>query len=375
MSEDKKDQTLGAFHFSRSGGRLKTLPPPHLRSLSSNDYLGLSRHPQVVEASIRATRESGTGATGSRYLSGNHALNGELEESTARFKTGGGGRAILFSSGYHANLAVMSFAGELSGIIFSDADNHASLIDGMRLAQAEKIVYPHNDADFVRDFLKKHPARPPIIVTESVFSMKGDMAPLRELYEIAALQGGLLVIDDAHATGTLGRSGRGGLEQIDLPFDPEHMIVTGTFSKALGSLGGFAVLAEETSRTLSSTARTLIYTTALPPGVLAASLEALRLIESSPVMVEKLQEASLYWQRSLTGRESPSPIIALSGDPSRLSGLSKEMGLRGFHLPLLTYPTVPKGEETLRLSVNTNWDETVVSALEDILTPERRGFR
>jgi 7-keto-8-aminopelargonate synthetase-like enzyme len=205
--------------------------------------------------------------------------------------------------------------------------------------------------------------------------MKGDMAPLRELYEIAALQGGLLVIDDAHATGTMGRSGRGGLEQIDLPFDPEHMIVTGTFSKAMGSLGGFAVLAEEASRTLASTARTLIYTTALPPGVLAASLEALRLIESSPVMVEKLQEASLYWQRSLTGRESLSPIIALSGDPSRLSGLSKEMGLRGFHLPLLTYPTVPKGEETLRLSVNTNWDETVVSALEDILTPERRGFR
>ncbi len=374
MSGDRKKHPGEAYRFPKRDVRLKTLPPPHLRSLSSNDYLGLSRHPQVIEASIRAIRESGTGATGSRYLSGNHVLNGALEESTARFKTSGAGKAILFSSGYHANLAVMSFVGEPSGMIFSDEDNHASLIDGMRLTKATRIVYPHNDWDFVRDFLKKHPARAPIIVTESVFSMKGDRAPLRELYEIVAMTGGLLVIDDAHATGTMGKSGRGGLEQQDLPFDPDHMIVTGTFSKALGSLGGFAVLSERAEKLLASVARTLIYTTALPPGVLAASLEALSLIEHSPKRVESLQESSRYWQCRLTGRESDSPIIALTGDPAHLSELSNKMALRGFHLPLLTYPTVSQGEETLRLSVNTSWDETVLSAIEDILTPkEKKG--
>ncbi|MDA8149855.1 MAG: aminotransferase class I/II-fold pyridoxal phosphate-dependent enzyme [Nitrospiraceae bacterium] len=357
-----------------TSGRFKKMPPPGLVSLSSNDYLGLSRNPLVIEASLRATRNFGTGATGSRYLSGNHPLNRDLSDSTSQFKTGGKGTALVFSSGYHANLATVSMISEFSPLVFSDSENHASLIDGMRNLKGRKVVYPHNNPEFIREYLKENPQKKPVIVTESLFSMRGDLAPLRALFEIAEEYDGILVIDEAHATGTTGISGRGALEALGLPYVPGRMILTGTYSKALGSLGGFVILHEKAAKILESTARTLIYTTALPPGVLAASLEAIRVLAETTEIVRSLQRESQIWNAYLQGdTESSSPIIPVRGDVPTLQSISDSLRTQGYHLPVITYPTVPRGEDMLRLSVNIGWDKNVRKTLETLLPPGKGG--
>ena len=356
-------------------GRFKTMPPPGLVSLSSNDYLGLSRNPLVIDASLRATRNFGTGATGSRYLSGNHPLNRELSDATSQFKTGGKGAALVFTSGYHANLATVSLISELSPLIFSDSENHASLIDGMRNAKGRKVVYPHNESEFIREYLKRNPQQKPVIVTESLFSMRGDLAPLSALFEIVEEYDGMLVIDEAHATGTTGISGRGALEALGLPYVPERMILTGTYSKALGSLGGFVILHEKAAKILESTARTLIYTTALPPGVLAASLEAIHVLAENTEIVRSLQRESRIWNAYIQDdTESSSPIIPVIGDAPTLQSISDNFRTQGYYLPVITYPTVPRGEDLLRLSVNIGWDKNVRKTLETFLPP-RKGVQ
>lgn len=345
-------------------GRVKRMPDPLKISLSSNDYLGLSRHPKIVEASIDALRKSGAGSTGSRYLSGNNPLNEALESRIAHFKSNGAGAGLIFSSGYHANLSVVSVFGSHAGSIYSDAENHASLVDGLRLLKKTIHVYPHRDWEWIRDHLRKSGGVSPMIVSESLFSMSGDFGPLPDLLEIARETGGILIIDDAHATGTLGMTGRGGLEHFSLEFDPDHMIVTGNFSKALGSHGGFAVLATEGKTILTSLARPLIYTTALPPAVLGASLCSLEILETSPDLPKALQSLSEKWQKKITGNSTHSPILNVRGDLETLTLESSELNDSGFDLPVLRYPTVPAGTERLRLSVNLTWSSAVEEALE-----------
>ena len=345
-------------------GRIKRMPDSLKLSLSSNDYLGLSRHPKVVEASIDAVRKSGAGSTGSRYLSGNHSLNEALETRIAHFKSKGVAAGLIFSSGYHANLSAVPVFGSHAGTIYSDAENHASLIDGLRLLKKPIHVYPHRNWEWIRHHLRRSGGGTPLIVSESLFSMSGDFGPLPELLEIVRETGGILIIDDAHATGTLGMTGRGGLEHFSLEFDPDHMIVTGNFSKALGSHGGFAVLSKEGKAILSSLARPLIYTTALPPAVLGASLSSLELLEASPDLPKALQSLSEKWQKKITGISTPSPILNLRGDLETLGSESSELNDLGFELPVIRYPTVPAGEERLRLSVNLTWSSAVEEALE-----------
>ena len=347
-----------------SQNRLKALPDPDFFSLSGNDYLGLSRHPDVISAASEALRNFGAGATGSRFLSGNHPLNDALEMAIARFKSGGKGQAVVFSSGYHANLSVMAVLGGHCAHVYSDERNHASLIDGLRLAKAKIFIYPHNDFDWIKQHVAANPSCCFMIVTESLFSMEGDKAPLKDLYAISQRYGGLLVIDDAHGTGTTGTYGRGGLEDNDLEFDPDHMVVTGTFSKALGSLGGYAVLGNESKLVLLSLSRPFIYTTGLPPGVLAASLASLRLLENKPLLVGELHAMSAFWNNALTGTYSSVPIIPIRGNPTHLLHIAESLKEMGFMLPLLKYPTVEKGKEQLRLSVNLTWNQPVFNALQ-----------
>ena len=346
-----------------NAGKVKKMPPACLTSLSSNDYLGLSRHPRVIDASVNALRKYGTGATGSRYLSGNHPLNEELEDRISNFKSLGKGVGRIFSSGYHANLSVTSVFGAHAGTIYSDSENHASLIDGLRLVKKPVHVFPHGDWEWVGDHLKKTGAIQPMVVTESLFSMSGDFAPIPELYKIIREKKGLLVIDDAHATGTVGSKGRGGLDFFSLDFDADFMIVTGTFSKALGSLGGFAILGERARTILTSLARPLIYSTALPPAILAASCSSLDILENSNHLTETLQDLSKRWQKDLTGASSSSPIISLGGPLSTLRQKSSKLAEFGFSLPVLVHPTVPEGQERLRLSVNLSWASGTEEAL------------
>jgi 8-amino-7-oxononanoate synthase len=343
--------------------RLKKFPEGLYRSLSNNDYLGLSHHQEVISSSIYTINKYGIGATGSRFLSGNHQLNAELEERIAEFKALGNAHGIVFSSGYHANVSIMSVLGELSSAIYSDKDNHASLIDGLRLVNTPIFIYPHNDWHWVKDHLTKHRPKKPIIITESLFSMEGDLAPVKDLYGLCQRFGGILVIDDAHGTGTLGRTGRGVLEEYQLEFDPDCMIITGTFSKALGSLGGFAILGEKEREIITSLARPFIYTTALPPGILGASLSALQTLKNNPYLVHNLQEKSIFWNRTLLDKNFAVPIISIIEDLDHLEALSKSFEMKGFALPIIKYPTVPVGAERLRLSVNLDWDSATTNAI------------
>ena len=356
-------------------GKIKKIPPAWLTSLSSNDYLGLARHPKVIDDSVNALRMYGTGATGSRYLSGNHPLNEELEARIARFKSLEKGLGRIFTSGYHANLSVTSVFGTHAGTIYSDSENHASLIDGLRLVKKAVQVFPHGNWEWVLDHVKRTGASRPMVVTESLFSMSGDFAPIPELYRIVREKEGLLVIDDAHATGTVGSKGRGGLDLFSLDFDPDFMIVTGTFSKALGSLGGFAILGEKARTILTSLARPLIYSTALPPAVLAASCSSLDILENSSHLTKSLQDLSKRWQKDLTGANSSSPIISLRGPLSTLRQESSQLAEFGFSLPVLVHPTVPEGQERLRLSVNLTWTSGIEKALKTTFSERRGGSR
>lgn len=349
-----------------ANGRVKQIPSPSLTSLSSNDYLGFSKHTYLIAAAIKALQQFGTGATGSRYLSGNNPLNEELEDRIAKFKAGDSGFGRIFSSGYHANLSIMSIFGEYADSIYSDSDNHASVIDGLRLLKKSIHIYPHRDWAWIENHLRQSTPSRFMIVTESLFSMGGDIAPLSELYRIVQKNGGLLVIDDSHGTGTIGDSGRGGLEAFGIRFDPNHMIVTGTFSKALGSLGGFAILNEHYRTLLSSVARPFIYTTALPPTVLAASIASIDLLEKSPEYPQQLQKLSLNWQSLLLNSHSTSPIINLQWPLSDLNNTSNAFKDFGYSLPVLRYPTVPRGKECLRLSINLTWTQKTEKILKDI---------
>jgi 8-amino-7-oxononanoate synthase len=339
-------------------GRRKLLPTGGTISLCSNDYLGFSKHPRLVEAAARALKDYGTGSTGSRLLSGNHALNRDLESATALFKRGQA--ATVFTTGYQANLSTVVALSDLVTVCYSDALNHASLIDGLRLAGRETVIFPHNDWAFIeidldrRTKSRKTPLRF-MIVTESLFSMEGDMAPLSELSRIASQRDGLLLVDEAHATGTLGKTGRGGFEAQGLDPDESRTLVTGTFSKALGCLGGFTVSHPAFRDLLISRGRGFVYSTALPPSVLASNLAAIELLSEDPSIVGQLQQTARDLRTRLHLSEIGSPILPIRGPAAVLLRFQKNLEGNGFSAPLIRPPTVPEGTERIRLSVCLPW--------------------
>lgn len=344
--------------LDRSGQR-KQLPTRGEISLSSNDYLNLSRHPQLIGKGIDELRRSGTGATGSRLLSGNHPLNRDLEVAIASFKNGPS--ALVFSTGYQANLSTIGAFSELVDIFYSDALNHASLIDGLRLARKETIVFPHNDVQWIERDLEvraRSSGRSPrfMVVTESLFSMEGDMAPLRSLSDLVDARDGLLLVDEAHATGTLGKKGRGGFEQEGLSWDPDRVLVTGTFSKAMGGLGGFTVCHPDYRELLISRGRGFVYSTALPPAVLASNLEALTILGAGNDLVKALSQRVSELREALGAPAGQSPIIPIRGEKKALLSFQEHLLESALWAPLIYPPTVPEGSEQIRLSVTLGWE-------------------
>lgn len=338
-------------------GRRKTLPEGNA-PLSSNDYLGLSRHPTLIRAAADAVRDYGTGATGSRLLSGNHPLNRDLESAIARFK--GGPSGTVFTTGYQANLSAVVALADLVDVCYSDALNHASLIDGLRLCGKDTVVFPHNDWSFIEADLSRRKASGGtlphfMIVTESLFSMEGDTAPLAELSRIAREQDGLLLVDEAHATGTLGKTGRGGFEASGVPMDATRTIVTGTFSKALGGLGGFAISHPAFRDLLLSLGRGFVYSTALPPSVLASNLAAVTLLADDASIVETLQDTARTLRKRLNLPESASPILPIRGPMDVLEDFQRRLQKEGLSTPIIRPPTVPEGTERVRLSICLPW--------------------
>ncbi len=318
--------------------------------LCSNDYLGLAGDPRLADAAARAAHEWGAGAGSSRLVSGNMTPHRELEEQLAAFK--GAQACVLFGSGFLANTGVLAALAGRGEIVLSDALNHASIVDGCRLAGAETIVYAHSDLDALADGLARAGRRAATIVTDAVFSMDGDLAPLCGIVELARRHGASVVVDEAHATGVVGPGGRGLVAALGLEGDVD--VVVGTLGKALGSYGAFACCDAATAELLVNRARTLIYSTALPPPVLGAALEGLRILREEPWIVERLLRNARTLRTALAAEGfavdlGDMPIVPLVvGDPEAAMALCEDALRHGAFAQAIRPPTVPEGTSRLR---------------------------
>jgi 8-amino-7-oxononanoate synthase len=321
--------------------------------LCSNNYLGLADHPRVREAAAEAAMRYGAGSGASRLISGNMTIHRRLEERLAEFK--GSESCLLFGSGYLANAGVISALAREGDVVFSDALNHASIVDGCRLARAETFVYDHRDMDSLEWGLREAGGRGSLIVTDGVFSMDGDVAPLAEIVELAQRYDARVMVDEAHATGALGPGGRGSVAAAGL--SDEVDVVVGTLGKALGSYGAYVCCDKPIAKYIVNTARTLIFSTALPPPSTAAAIAALELLREQPRRVEKLrgnaeQLRAALREEGLPVDDSPTQIVPLLIGDARAAVEASERALaEGVFAQAIRPPTVPAGSSRLRLSV------------------------
>jgi 8-amino-7-oxononanoate synthase len=326
-----------------------TLNDRRVLMLCSNNYLGLANHPAVVEAACAAARDQGFGAGASRLVSGSMRAHRELEERLAAFK--GTAAALLFSSGYHANVGVIAALVGDGDLVCSDALNHASLIDGCRLSRAQLRVYGHCDLSQL-DTALRTPARRKLIVTDSVFSMDGDIAPLREIGVLAERHGAMVMVDEAHATGVLGPSGAGAVELLGVK--DAMTVQMGTLGKALGSFGAFVAGSRQLIDFLVNTARSLIYTTALPPPVVAAAAAALTVVETEPTrraraLANAAQLAAGVRALGFAVAAEGTPIVpVLIGAASETMRDCEQLLVDGVFVQGIRPPTVPAGTSRLR---------------------------
>ena len=321
--------------------------------LCSNNYLGLADHPRVREAAAEAAMRYGAGAGASRLVSGNMTIHRRLEEQLADFK--GADNCLLFGSGYLANVGVVSALAQEGDVVFSDSLNHASIIDGCRLARAETFVYDHLDMDHLEWGLRQSEGRGSLIVTDGVFSMDGDVAPLERLVELAQRYDTRLLVDEAHGTGAVGPEGRGAVAAAGL--ENEVDVLVGTLGKSLGSYGAYVCCERSLAKYLINTARTLIFSTALPPPAVAAAMAALTLLREQPRRVEKLQRNAAVLRESLVAEglsigDSETQIVPLIvGDAADAVRASERALERGVFAQAIRPPTVPAGTSRLRLAV------------------------
>lgn len=333
--------------IERSGLR-RTLRPPRGIDLCSNDYLGLATHPLVKQRMAAAVEHFGAGSTGSRLLRGHRDCFEAVEAKFAAFK--GTERALYVSSGYLANLAVLTTFCQDGDTVYSDESNHASIIDGLRLSRAERVVYPHAAIPKATEF----------VVTESLFSMDGDFAPLPQL---AAL-GANLIIDEAHAVGIFGARGSGLLEETGTA----AFVSINTAGKALGVSGAFVAGPAWAIEYLIQRARPFIFSTAAPPAVAAAIDASLDVIASEPERRSRLRTLARYLRQLLTLPDSDSPIVPyILGENDRAVAVAELMQADGFDVRAIRPPTVPAGTARLRISLNANLNETILNRFADCL--------
>lgn len=341
--------------------------------MASNNYLGLATHPALKEAAIDATNRFGVGAGAARLISGTLPPHQALETALTRFK--GTEAALTFSSGYLANIGMIPALVEPQSLILADRLCHASLIDGCRLSGASFRVFQHQDMDHLASLLAKHGSRrPALIVTEGVFSMDGDLAPLPHLVQLAREYHARLYVDDAHGTGVLGFEGRGTLEHFGMEADiPWHM---GTLGKALGTSGAYVAGLSSAIEYLVTTCRSFLYTTAPPPATVAAARAALMIIQQEPERRERLHAKRRWLQEGLAAlgyqvRPTVSPIMPIRiGDPEKALTMSQRLLEAGVYVPAIRPPTVPRGTSRLRLTVTSEHTQeqldTVLSTFEKV---------
>ncbi len=321
--------------------------------LCSNNYLGLADHPLVREAAAEAAMRWGAGAGASRLISGTMEPHVELESGLAEFK--GYESALLFGSGYLANTGTIAALAGRGEVVFSDELNHASIVDGCRLSRAETFVYRHGDMDHLAWGLRGAGERASLIVTDGLFSMDGDLAPLSELLGLARRHGCRLMVDEAHATGAIGPRGRGSVAAAGLSGEVD--VLVGTLGKALGSYGAYVCAGTETIDFLVNTARPFIFSTAPPPPAVAAAAAALELLRSEPKRVEQLQANGTVLRAALAAEglradRSRSQIVPIEvGDATRTMELCERALELGIFAQGIRPPTVPEGSSRLRFTV------------------------
>lgn len=321
--------------------------------LCSNNYLGLADRTEVREAAADAAMRWGAGSGASRLISGNMEPHRQLEQRLAGFK--GYDAALLFGSGYLANTGVIAALAGRGEVVFSDELNHASIVDGCRLSRAETFVYRHADIEHLAWGLRQARERAALIVTDGVFSMDGDAAPLPELLALARLHGARLIVDEAHATGAVGPGGRGSVSAARLSGEVD--VVVGTLGKALGSYGAYACANAETIDFLLNSARPFIFSTAPPPPAIGAALAALAILEAEPELVVRLQANAATLRDALAdeglnvGRSETQVVPIEIGAAETTMALCEQALRRGVFAQGIRPPTVPEGSSRLRFTV------------------------
>lgn len=341
-----------------AGGLARSPCPPSGIDLCSNDYLGLARHPRLKRAMADAVLREGCGSTGSRLLRGERACFAQVERSFARFK--GAERSLYFSSGYLANLAALTAFPEPGDVIFSDERNHASLIDGIRLSRARRVVFPHNDVDSLARLLRaeQQSQGQKFVIVESLFSMDGGEAPLAEYAALCRAHGAALIVDEAHAVGIYGERGSGLMEARGVLDDV--FVSINTAGKALGVSGAFVAGAAGAIEYLVQQARPFIFSTAPPPAVAAALEASLAVIADEPERRERLLARARYLRARL-GCAGCSQIVPIAiGENRRAMAVARELQRAGFDVRAIRPPSVPAGTARMRVTVNEALTEGVL---------------
>jgi len=339
--------------------------------IGSNNYLGLTSHPDVIKASVDATNKYGTGVSGSRFLNGTLDLHKQLEKELADFVKKED--ATIFSTGYQSNLGFISAIAGRNDIIFSDKENHASIYDGIKLSYAEMVRYEHNDMEDLENKLKKaDPKKGKLIVTDGVFSMGGDLCDLPNLVRLAKKYNARLMVDDAHGLGVMGKTGRGTAEHFDLMDEVD--IVMGTFSKSLASSGGFIAGKADVIDYIRHHSRPYIFNAAIPPSNTAAALAALKILKNEPERVEKLRKVGDYVRKGLKARgleirESITPIVPIyTYTPIRTMVACNTLFSNGVYVNPVLPPATKNGECLIRTSyMATHTKELLDQAMDTIV--------
>ena len=328
---------------------------------SSSNYLGLAEHPDIAHAAKEAIDEYGVGSGGSRLTTGSGKLHIEAEAAVASFT--GYPDAVLFASGYQANISTLQALASPELTIVSDARNHASIIDGCRLAKANGatvVVTPHRDVEAVDKALSTRTTEYALVVTDGLFSMDGVLAPLSDLYKVTDNHGAWLMVDDAHAFGTIGATGRGLPEHFGIR--PDIQLITA--SKALGAEGAFVAASEPVAQLLRQQARSFVFSTSPTPANCAAIIAGVNLLETNPNLVGGLQDNFSYWHQRRGTLKPEGPIIPIHvGDESVAMEASAALLERGFIVPAIRWPTVPHGAAILRVTLMATHTKTQIDAL------------
>src|SRR3954465_4405887 len=353
-----------------------TFDGKHVINLASNNYLGLTTHPKLREAAIEATKKYGVGPGAVRTIAGTMKLHIELEEKIARFKNVEA--CVVFQSGFTANAGTVSAILGKEDFIISDELNHASIIDGARLSRAKILVFRHKDVAHAEEHLAgiKDQAGRKLLISDGVFSMDGDIGPLPGLCDIAEKYGAIMMVDDAHSSGVLGRNGRGTIDHFDVHGRVD--IQVGTLSKAIGAIGGYVCGSRDLIEFLYPRARPFLFSTSHPPSVTATCIAAFDVLEQEPERIERLWKNTRYWKKELGGLgfniggqntpQSETPITPIIiGDGRQTMEFSRELFKEGVFGTGIAFPTVPEGKARIRTIMTATHTRTQLDKALDVL--------